>query len=1478
MIHVGLDVGSTTAKAVALNDQGEIVFESYRRHYSDIKKIVLEIMQDLNVTCQTDEITLNITGSSGLAIAKFLKVPFVQEVISCTEAVEQVIPEADVVIELGGEDAKIIYLKGGIEQRMNNACAGGTGAFIDQIATLLQTDPTGLNELAKGAKTIYPIASRCGVFAKTDVQPLLNEGARKEDIAASIFQSVVTQTISGLACGRPIRGKVAFLGGPLTFLDQLRYRFTENLKLAELDIIAPDHAEYFIALGSAFTGRGSIPLRIEQLITKLIALDLTKMAKDTDTLPPLFTKAEELAAFRARHLKMKAPRTDLKVYSGAAYLGIDAGSTTTKLVLMGENNEILYTHYGSNFGSPLQSVIDATSKLYEELPESFRIVQSGITGYGESLIKAALKIDVGEIETVAHYRAAREFLPDVDFILDIGGQDMKCMKIKKGALDSLMLNEACSAGCGSFLETFAKTLNLTIDEFAESAINAKEPVDLGSRCTVFMNSKVKQVQKEGASIEDLSAGLAYSVVKNALQKVIKLRNPKDIGEKVIVQGGTFYNEAVLRAFEQLTGKEVVRPDIAGMMGAYGAALIAREHYETGEVSEMLVLEKLREFHAETSESRCNLCSNTCQLTITRFDDERSFISGNRCERGARVEKTRNLLPNLYAYKLKRIFDYRALKKSEAKRGVMGIPRALNIYENYPLWFTIFNELGFRVVLSAKSSKNLYEKGIETIASEAVCYPAKLTHGHISDLVKKKVDAIFYPSVVYEKPEFGEATNNFNCPVVAGYPEVIRVNVDALAEAKIPLHHPFLTLDNEKAFIRTMQQTFPEIPADEMKRAVVAGLKEAEACRKDIQREGESALHYLAKNHVKGIVLAGHPYHIDPEINHGLPELITMNGMAVLTEDAIAHLGEIKHKLRVENQWKYHARLYRAASFAASRDDLEFVQLTSFGCGLDAITTDMCQEIIEGHNKVYTLLKIDEINNLGAARIRIRSLKAAINEREHHQIKPEAMLRPKEQPQFTKEMRQNYTILAPQLAPTHFALLEAAGKACGLALEILPAVTPRAVDEGLRYVNNDACYPAILTIGQMMDALKHGEYDLNKTAVLMTQTGGGCRATNYISMLKKALNEADLNHIPVISLNASGLEKQPGFKMTPKILTRFMAGLAIGDALDKMLYRTRPYEAVSGSANELYQKLLTQGKKLMRHYSFGAYKQFAKEIVTAFDTLPLCDEKKPRVGVVGEILVKFHPGANHKIVDVIESEGGEAVVPDLMDFLLYCCYDEHFAVNAFGRSKVKSFVKQSIAIPTINHFRKPISDAFRNSQRFEAPESIEVLAEKASQLLSLGNKMGEGWFLTGEMFELLDHHVPNIACLQPFACLPNHITGRGMIKGLKKLYPHANIMSIDYDSGSSSVNQLNRIKLMLSIARKQMEGQEDHMFAEKKTHERCNCIANTVKKVRSSSPVEKIENTVKKACESDPVGNLAQTVKTAAQTVRTEKHSSDGECH
>lgn len=1401
-LRIGLDIGSTTAKVVVLNEAGEIVGMDYMRHHAEIKRTVLKLMSSVYEMNLDAEVTMTISGSAGLSISRALEAPFIQEVIACTRAIEEIIPETDVAVELGGEDAKIIYLTGGMEQRMNSACAGGTGAFIDQMASLLQTDAEGLNELARSSTTIYPIASRCGVFAKSDVQPLLNEGARKEDIAASILQSVATQTIGGLACGRPIRGKVAFLGGPLTFLSELRNRFIITLGLTEDQVLFPAHSHYFVAIGAALYGSGKT-FSFKQLWKRLEAMELISPDISPTPLAPLFESAEQLQEFRLRHAKASVKRGSLENYRGPCFLGIDAGSTTTKLVLTGTEDEILYTFYGSNRGNPLVSAVDGLKELFRVLPSGAEIAQSVVTGYGEGLLKAALRIDHGEIETVTHYLAASRFQPDVDFILDIGGQDMKCMKVKNGAIDSLLLNEACSAGCGSFLESFANALGHSIETFAEQALQSVQPVDLGSRCTVFMNSKVKQAQKEGATLADLSAGLSYSVVKNALQKVIKLRNPQDLGKKVVVQGGTFLNEAVLRAFEQLTEREVVRPDCSGIMGAYGCAILARSRYREGVLTGMLKSTELEEFQYNVSERRCGLCGNHCHLTVNRFPDKSIYITGNRCERGGGQKRERTDIPNLYDYKYKRIFDYEPLPVEKAPRGTVGIPRVLNMYENYPFWHTFFSSLGYRVELSPRSSKEIFERGLETIPSESVCYPAKLVHGHMASLISSEVDFIFYPSVVYEKKEIAEATNHYNCPIVTSYPEVIRTNMNELKEKGVPFLNPFLNLNDIKALKREMVRTFDHISAREIAQAVNAAWEEAERVKAEIRKKGEETLDFLQKTGRKGIILCGRPYHVDPEVHHGIPELINGLGMAVLTEDSIAHLGMIPGPLRVVNQWEYHSRLYRAASLASLSDNLEVVQLTSFGCGLDAITADMVQEILENRNKLYTLIKIDEITNLGPARIRLRSLKAAMKERDSRGVRP-MELRQLEPPiLFTKDMKKDYTILAPQMSPIHFELIEEVVRQEGYRLEVLHTVNPGAIDQGLTYVNNDACYPAIMTIGQIVDALKYGGYDLNRTAVMMTQTGGGCRATNYISLLRKALRDAGMKQVPVIAVSATGIEKHPGLRFSGGMLRRIVAAACYGDLLMRVFYRVRPYEQVKGSAEALYLYWKRVCKESLGKFQFREYKKIVRNVVKEFDELPILDIRKPRIGVVGEILVKFHPDANNHVVDLIEAEGGEAVVPDFLDFLLYCSFNPIHQSDHLGKTRLVKRGAQLI-IGILETFRKPIKEALTASLRFEPPATIYELAEKAGRLLSVGNQTGEGWFLTGEMMELLDQGVDHILCVQPFACLPNHVTGRGMIKGLRNLYPHANIAAIDYDSGASHVNQLNRIKLVLTAAVQQLK--------------------------------------------------------------------------
>ena len=976
--YMGIDVGSTTIKIYITDQDDECIYSKYERHYSDIQATIKTLINEVLAKFGNLKITAVMTGSGGLSLSEYLDIKFVQEVIACTKTIETYIPECDVAIELGGEDAKITYFQGSLEQRMNGTCAGGTGAFIDQMASLLQTDAKGLNELAKNYQMIYPIASRCGVFAKTDVQPLINEGANKEDIAISIFQAVVNQTISGLACGKPIRGKVAFLGGPLFFLDQLRQRFIETLNLKDEDIIFPDNSQLFVAMGATLLAKEETSITdIETLINKLENIDDSMLANE-NTLPALFVDDDDRNEFRHRHYIDKVRKNDLKSYIGNVYLGLDVGSTTTKAVLIDDNDSLLYSFYDSNEGNPLNVVVKIIKEIYDLLPPKVKLVYSGVTGYGEALIKAAMKIDMSEVETMAHYKAATYFKKDVSFILDIGGQDMKAIKIKDGIIQDILLNEACSSGCGSFIETFAKSLGYEVSEFAALALNSKAPIDLGSRCTVFMNSKVKQAQKEGAKVEDISAGLSYSVIKNALYKVIKLRSKDDLGDSILVQGGTFYNEAVLRAFEKESGVNAIRPDIAGLMGAFGIARLARESYQ-GQPTTLLTKEELEQFCCHSEIRYCQKCTNHCMLTVSTFNDNSEYISGNRCERGANIPVSTKKLPNLFDYKYRRVFNYRSLNKEQAIRGKVGIPRVLNMYENYPFWHTFFTKLGFSVVLSPRSSKAIYEKGIESIPSESVCYPAKLAHGHIEALIEKGVKYIFYPSLAYERKEFDNANNHYNCPVVTSYPEVIRNNVDNLADSSVIFRNPFMDLSNPKTLFNNLKNELKAFCIDdkELKAAINAAYDELAKCRKDIQEQGETVLKYIKENNLTGIVLSGRPYHVDPEINHGLADLITAEGMAVLTEDSICHLDKDLDQLRVVDQWTYHSRLYRAASFVATQPNLELIQLTSFGCGLDAVTSDQVADILKARHKIYTLIKIDEGSNLGAIRIRIRSLKATI---------------------------------------------------------------------------------------------------------------------------------------------------------------------------------------------------------------------------------------------------------------------------------------------------------------------------------------------------------------------------------------------------------------------------------------------------------------------------------------------------------------------
>ena len=1457
-LRLGIDVGSTTVKLAVIDGNSNLVYANYERHHTDIRATAKELFERARHVVGNAPMRVSITGSGGMLLATWLDLEFVQEVIASKRAVEALIPQTDCAIELGGEDAKIIYFDNGIEQRMNGTCAGGTGAFIDQMASLLKTDAPGLNELAKSATHIYPIASRCGVFAKSDVQPLLNEGAAPADIAASIFQAVANQTVSGLACGHPIRGHVAFLGGPLQYLSELRERFYITLDLDEEHRIVPQNAHLFVATGAALAGETDKRVTFAQVIDALAALKDTQ-GSEVARLDPLFATQADLDEFHARHDLEVVPKGVLDEYHGRVFIGIDAGSTTLKAAVVGESGELLYTWYDVNNGDVLGTARAIMNDIYDHMPADCEIGHVTTTGYGEGILIQALRADSGEVETVAHLRGAQAFVPDVEFILDIGGQDMKCLQVKGGVIDHIALNEACSSGCGSFVASFADSMGMTVQEFAQAAVHGERPVDLGSRCTVFMNSRVKQAQKEGATIGDVAAGLSYSVIKNALFKVIKLRDYDQIGAHIVVQGGTFMSDATLRAFELLTGREVIRPDIAGSMGAYGAALLARDRAGEDGISTVLDRRALNALTVKLTKAHCGRCSNNCLLTINDFGGGRRFITGNRCEKGSgRSRKDKVEAPNLFKAKNDLLFGREGLAPQDAPRGTVGIPRALNMYENYPFWHEFFTQLGFAVVLSDQSTKRIYEAGIESMPSESVCYPAKLSHGHIMNLLAKDVDFIWMPCVRWERQEDQTATNHYNCPIVMSYPQALELNVDELASPEVEYLAPFLPYDDKRELKRRLYELISvqreqdakqgkgrfrgmHISRKQIDAAVEAAWQEDLAFKDQMHRLGDEALEWIEKHDAHGIVIAGRPYHNDPEINHAIPELVNSFGFAVLTEDSVAHKMAPERPIRVVDQWMYHSRLYRAARFVASRNDLDLIQLNSFGCGLDALTCDQVQEILEASDKIYTVLKIDEVSNLGAARIRVRSLMAALEEEreklelaaergEAEEVEPPEVrmadgslerarqtdlrrrppvYRPSqsaafEKVRYTKEMQEaGYTILAPQMSPIHFELIEAMLRDAGYNVVLLPSVDHGAVDAGLKYVNNDICYPSILVTGQLINAVLSGKYDLSRTAVLISQTGGGCRATNYIALIRKALKESGHPEVPVISLSvAGGLdESNPGFNiLQPRLIMSAIYSLLYGDLIMQCLYRTRPYEAEPGAADRLYTEFMGRAKVQVPRASRKAFYRLCRDTVRAFDTLPLVnDRSKPRVGVVGEILVKFHPTANNDVVRVIESEGCEANVPGLLDFFLFGTSNQINLKHELG-TKRKNRVTHGIGIAAVDAMRKPINDMLEESERFEPYTQIFDLGKKAEEVLSLCNTMGEGWLLTAEMIELIETGTPNIVCASPFACLPNHVVGKSVIKRLRQLHPKSNIVAVDYDPGASEVNQLNRIKLMISVAK------------------------------------------------------------------------------
>ena len=1393
LLRVGIDIGSTTIKVVVLNRENELIYKDYARHFSEINSVLKNKLSEIGRIIKENSFSLALTGSAGMGIAERIGLPFVQEVMACATAVRELIPDTDTVVELGGEDAKVTYFGEAPEQRMNGVCAGGTGSFIDQMASLLSTDAAGLNALAEKGTQVYTIASRCGVFAKTDVQALMNDGVPKADIALSIFQAVVNQTISNLAQGRPIDGKVAFLGGPLHFLPALKKRFIVTLKLESSQVADVSDANYFVAIGAARSDEARIvDMGILENSIKKAEDAVAAESRQADFV--LFKNEADYKAFQERHKKATVPKGDLSQYSGPLYIGIDAGSTTTKLAAIGRSKELLYTSYGSNQGSPLQTVIKELRELYGAMNENTYIASCVATGYGEGIVKAALHADNGEVETFAHLRAAQEFCPDVSFVLDIGGQDMKCFYVSKGNIGSIILNEACSAGCGSFIENFAQSLRLSAGEFAQLAISSKAPVDLGTRCTVFMNSKVKQAQKDGAEVGDISAGIALSVIKNALFKVMQLKDVSSLGSHIVVQGGTFLNDAVLRSMELLLEKDVIRPDIAGLMGAYGAAILALE--SKGQRSTLLPAEALSEFTVKTNSFRCHGCGNSCLVTAQLFPDGGRYFTGNRCERGAGKEKKSSSTANIYKYKYDRLFNHYE-SVSPAPRGRIGIPRVLNMYEDYPFWHTFFTQLGYEVVLSGESSAQLYYKGMATVPSDSLCYPAKLVHGHIMDLAEHGLDKIFYPCLPYNmNDECHVSDNNYNCPVVASYAENIRGNMDILRERNIKFMQPFLPINDQKRMADRLTEELSKqegIPAADIRKACEAAYTELEHYREDVRQKGKEILHEAEKNHQQVILLAGRPYHVDPEINHGIPEMIQSYELPIISEDSVYHMPVKDEALKIVNQWSYHARLYHAAHFTAEHDNVTMIQFSSFGCGLDAITTGQVKSILEEHERIYTMIKLDDVSNLGAARIRLRSLMAALSRRKP--VPYQDVIVP-ERPYFTEECAKKHTIFAPQLAPIHFELLLHVMNKHGYNV-IIPDLPRDSVDVGLRYVNNDMCYPAIVVIGQLINAIKNGECDPDNTSLMLFQTCGACRATNYINVLRMALKDAGYPQIPVFA--CWGLETD-AFSPTRENLIDSIKSVVYGDVLMNVRNRCLPYEVEPGATESLYRKWMELAKEELADGSYNKFSRNIRNIIKDFEALPIHEDMwKPKVGIVGEILVKYHPLANNNLEQVLIEEGAEVVMPDFMDFFMYCAYDPIVKRRLLDGGLKSKLVAQAF-IGLMDFYRRPVRKAMKNSRRFLPPHKIQAVADMAERHVSLGNMAGEGWFLTGEMVKLIENGVPNVVCLQPFGCLPNHITGKGVVHDLRRHYKEANILAIDCDAGASEVNQLNRIKLMLSVAK------------------------------------------------------------------------------
>lgn len=1393
--RIGLDIGSTTAKIVVLNDAGHIAFSRYKRHHADIQGIISAFFDEVKNTLGDCNVLINITGSIGMGVAERFSLPFIQEVIAATEFAKKIHPEISTIIDIGGEDAKIVYLNpnGTADLRMNGNCAGGTGAFIDQMALLLGTDIENMNNMALQAQRKYPIASRCGVFSKTDVQNLLSKNVEKADVAASIFHAVAVQTIVTLSHGCEIIPKIMFCGGPLTFIPALNKAFVDYLQLSPTDFVLPENANNIPAWGAALSAADNEPMQLTALINRLNDTSAEIQLQQSNRLEPVFSSEDEYRQWKNEKNNTQITEAPLEKYTGNAYLGIDSGSTTTKIVVTDDDDRILFSFYKSNNGNSVSAVEEGLAQLKTLCAEknvALKINSSFSTGYGEDLVKAAFGLSGGIIETIAHYVAARKINPAVSFILDIGGQDMKAIFVDNGVLSRMEINEACSSGCGSFIETFAHSLDYPLETFAHKACMSQQPCDLGTRCTVFMNSKVKQVLREGATVDDIAAGLSYSVIKNCLYKVLKLKKAEELGDQIVVQGGTMRNDSVVRALEQLIGKTVNRSNMPELMGAYGCALYAKSAANGNGYKNIDDL--LATAGYTTREIQCNGCENLCRMQRYLFANKKAYYSGNKCEKvfsnnGSKITKGRNLSIE----KNKLLFDRKS--KTTESRLTIGIPRCLNMFENYPFWHTLLDECGIRTVLSSPSTFEKYESGVHTVMSDNICFPAKLVHSHIYDLVGQNVDRILFPYVVFEKPEGKNTANSYNCPIVSGYSEVIKSAINP----RIPVDSPVITFKDKKQLKKCCIRYLSELNVEQ--KVILQALEKAislqEKFEKDICDLNKTV---YSESKAKGqitVLLAGRPYHTDPLVQHKLSEMIAGMGVTVITEDiSRGDDSSVTGEAHLVSQWAYINRILHAARWVAKQgNDVHFMQMTSFGCGPDAFLLDEVKNILNRHGKSFTLLKIDDVNNIGSIKLRVRSVIESIKFGQA-QSKAEPFVTTKT---FAHDDRRR-TILVPYFTDYISPLIVPAFKAVGYNMEALPESDTASADYGLMYANNEVCYPATLVVGDIIKALKTGKYDPAETAVIITQTGGQCRASNYIALIKKGVAEAGFTDVPVLSFAMGNgmVNEQSGFTINwLKLMPIALAGILFGDSISKFYHASAVREKNPGDALTLREKYLDKAKILVEENKISAIYDLIAEAAAEFDSIIIPDDRIPRVGVVGEIYLKFNSFAHKHVTQWLISNKIEIMPPLLINFFTQSFVNKKVRHETFvQKSNVPMFLLDW-AYKLIYSQIKRVNQLAAGFRYFAPFTDIFEEAEHGKEVITLSAQFGEGWLLPAEIVSFAKQGVYNVISLQPFGCIANHIVSKGVEKRIKTRYPQMNILALDFDSGVSDVNVINRLMLM-----------------------------------------------------------------------------------